>query len=271
MNITGKTRIVTILAHPSHHVQAPFIFNTLFPLLGMDMVYISHDIAPDAVRETVKSFIRWENLAGFNVTIPHKESVVEFLDVACPITSRIKVVNTVVRQKNGSLFGYNTDGFGALGALGEVEGENCLIIGAGGAARSIADALMHRGAQKIWIMNRSDESLQKFLALFSSDQVTPYDDRVLEEVDVLIQATPITDVIPFDLDLARLKKNVRILETVMQPTALAAAAREHNLRVIPGYAMLYHQTRRNFRLFTGSDLPSRHLEQAFRSVGFWPV
>ncbi|HDP26379.1 MAG TPA: shikimate dehydrogenase [Deltaproteobacteria bacterium] len=271
VHITGQTRIVTILAHPSHHVKAPAIYNSLFSQLDMDMAYISHDVAPEVLRETLRSFVGWENLAGFNVTVPHKESVVPFLDVACPITTRAGAVNTVVRQENGTLFGYNTDGLGALGALGKVVGEHCLVIGAGGVARSIVDALLHKGAAQIWIIARSTSSRNKILDAFPSERVAAFEDRVLGDVNILIQATPVSDVIPFSLDLGRLRKTVRILETVMQPTALSSAARSCSLSLIPGHAMLYHQTRKNFKLFTGRDLPSELLNKTFESVGLWPL
>jgi len=266
--ISGTTRVYTILAHPSTHVTAPSIYNHIFAAMGLDMVYISHDITPGTLDGTIRSFGGWKNLGGFNVTIPHKEGVANLTDSLCPVSSRIGAVNTVVRYDDGSLHGYNTDGLGAVKALGEIAGIVCLVIGAGGAARSIVDAVLESGARRMYIMNRSRESAQALCRLFSSSRVSLYEDDPLGVVDVVVQATPVADRIPLGLDLSRFSPGTRVLETIMRPTALSGEAARHNLRLIPGHAMLYHQTPRNFELLTGMELPKKHLDDAFASIGY---
>jgi shikimate dehydrogenase len=268
VKITGKTRIFTILAHPAIHVIAPIIYNHIFEEMSLDMAYIAHDVDPNAIQETLEAFQSWNNLGGFNVTIPHKESAAIFLKSMCPVSSRIKAVNTVVRRYDGSFYGYNTDGLGAQKALGSVKGAHCLVIGAGGAARSIVDALVVAGSNHISILNRSEASARALINLFPDEQLSLFDNADLESIDVVVQATPIADHIPFDLDLGRLPKNTRILETVMRPTALTENALEYGLEVIPGYAMLYHQTKKNFNLLTGMELPDMVLKSAFQAVGY---
>ena len=268
MNITGKTRIFTILAHPSTHVVAPAIYNHIFDKLRLDMVYIPHDVHPSAIAGTLLACRAWENLGGFNVTIPNKELVAEFLDKKCPVSSRVNAVNTVVRNEDGTLYGYNTDGIGAQKALGIVRAAHCLVIGAGGAARSIVDALLKAQAGRISIINRSKDKALALLDLFQTERVTIFDDETLEEIDVVIQATPVVETIPFDLDLKRLKKNTRVLETVMRPTLLSERASEYGMEVIPGHAMLFYQTKCNFSLLTGIDIPDTVLESSFQTVGY---
>jgi shikimate dehydrogenase len=114
--ITGRTRVFTILAHPSSNVMAPIIYNHIFRSMGLDMVYIAQDVLPEAVPAVVKSFSGWSNLGGFNVTVPYKETVATLVNSLCEVSSRIGVVNTVVRNEDGRLSGYNTDGFGAVKA-----------------------------------------------------------------------------------------------------------------------------------------------------------
>ncbi len=266
MKISGCTTVFTILAHPSQNVVAPLVFNRLFDELGLDMVYIAHDIPPRAIPATIAAFRQWDNLGGFNVTIPHKAAVRTFLDQVCPVTMRTGVVNTVVRTGNGSLAGYNTDGLGALGALGDVRGATCLMLGAGGAARAIIDALLQGGAESILLLNRSPQAAREVVA--STRGVHLFTPDRLEEVDLVIQATPLKDSIPFDLELTRLKKGVRVLETVMSPTALSRAVEHLGLELIPGHAMLYHQTRRNFELLTGRALAQEVVDKAFTPVGY---
>jgi shikimate dehydrogenase len=270
VTLSGKTQVFTILAHPSAYVVAPMIYNHIFSHMGLDMVYIAHDVIPESLPSMVKSFAGWQNLKGFNVTIPHKESIVSHLTGLCAISSRIGVVNTVVRHEDGSLFGYNTDGLGAIGALGDVSGATCLVIGAGGAGRSIADALVNNGARHISILNRSLANARKLRDILGNDKVSLYEGEPLEDVTIVVQATPVSHEIPFGLELGRLKRQTRILETVMRPTVLSEAASRLGLNLIPGHAMLYYQTRKNFELFAGLDLPRQYLDDAFIAAGYSP-
>ncbi len=268
MVITGSTKVYTILAHPSMHVTAPVIYNHIFNAMGLDMAYISHDILPGSLPETIRSFSGWCNLGGFNVTIPHKEAVAALVDSLCEVSSRIGVVNTVVRNEAGQLSGYNTDGAGAVAALGNVQDAICLMIGAGGAARAIVDALLHSGAKQVLIMNRSREGALRLCSLFAGSPVRIYEGEPLSEVGLVVQATPIADQIPLGLDLSGFAQGTRILETIVRPTALSEAAVHHKFEPIGGHAMLYHQTSRNFELLTGIELPKKHLDDAFAALGY---
>ena len=268
MLISGKTKVFTILAHPSSHVVAPMVYNHIFSSMGLDMVYIAHDVAPESVPDLIKSFSGWVNLGGFNVTIPHKESVAGHLTALCEVSTRIGVVNTVVRHEDGSLSGYNTDGFGAVRALGDVEGATCLMIGAGGAARSIVNSLIGEGAAKVLIMNRSANTAQSLCDIFGNSKADIYKGEPLQEFSIVVQATPVAHEIPFGLEVSRFKKDTRVLETIMRPTALSGKVMELGLELIPGYAMLYHQTWRNFHLLTGIELHEKQLDEAFASVGY---
>ena len=268
MVLSGRTKVFTILAHPASYVVAPVIYNHIFQAMGLDTVYIAHDVSPEGLKDAMKSFRSWHNLGGFNVTIPHKESVVAYLEILCDVCSRTGVVNTVVRRDDGNLLGYNTDGLGAVQALGDVRHAKCLVIGAGGAARSIVDALLRAGAENVLVMNRSREGALKLQDLFKGDRVRIYNGETLEDISVVVQATPVAHEIPLGLDAGRLKRHTRVLETVMRPTALSEKAVQLHLDLIPGHAMLYHQTRRNFELFTGIELPVERLNQAFATVGY---
>jgi len=268
--ISGHTKVFTIIAHPAAHVTAPAIFNRLFERLGLDMVYIAHDVAASAVGQTLQAYRAWENLGGFNVTIPHKEVTVEFLDTLCPITAHTGVVNTVVRQEDGTLFGYNTDGLGALHALGDVKDAHCLVIGAGGASRAIVDALIHGGAAKVYILNRSRLRAEQLIEQAPVGRAALFTDELLPEMDIVVQTTPVSQSIPFDLELSRLKKDARVFEIVMRDTAFAQEATRLRLKLIPGFAMLYHQTRRNFKLFTGLDISDDDVRDAFAQLGYRP-
>ncbi|MEN6473125.1 MAG: shikimate dehydrogenase [Syntrophaceae bacterium] len=268
--ISGRTKVFTIIAHPAAHVMAPRIYNRLFERLGLDMVYIAHAVPSAAVGQTMQVYRAWENLGGFNVTIPHKEITVEFLDTLCPITAHTGVVNTVVRQEDGTLLGYNTDGLGALHALGDVKDTRCLVLGAGGASRAIVDALIHGGSTKVYILNRSRLRAEQLIEQAPVDKAALFTEDLLPQMDIVIQATPMSEAIPFDLDLSLLKQDARLLEIVMRDTAFSRQAAQLGLKLIPGFAMLYHQTQRNFKLFTGLDITDDDVRDAFALLGYRP-
>ncbi len=251
MQISGTTGMLTILASPSAKVTAPLIYNPIFESLGLDLAYVAHDVAPASLSLTLESFRGWRNLVGFNVTIPHKEAAALAMDSLCPVSRRIRAVNTVVRDAEGRLHGYNTDGLGALKAIGGARGANVLVLGAGGAARAIIAALLDDGAQAIHIMNRSRSRVAELIELFDDERLQAWNAGDLGAIDILVQVTPLSESLPFDLALERLPGHCRVFESIMRPTALADRARELGLKLIPGFGMLYHQTAANFRLFTG--------------------
>lgn len=244
------------------------IFNRIFEALSLDMAYIAHDVPLKAVRVTLEAYRSWNNLGGFNVTIPHKESVGKLVERVIPPASDLGAVNTVVRGSGGDLTGYNTDGSGAIQAIGDVRGAGCLMIGAGGAARAIVDALLKAGARRVSILNRTREKAVSCMERFPGGKVDLFDPETLREMDVVVQATPIADHIPLDLDMGRFRKGTRVLETVMRDTALGREALQHGLTLIPGHLMLYHQTSENFRLLTGVEAPGELIGRAFREAGY---
>ncbi len=268
MIINGSTRIFTILAHPATKVTAPMVYSHIFAELGLNMAYVAHDVAPADLARTMESFRCWRNLDGFNVTIPHKEGAAKCVDTLCEISQATGVVNTVCRQADGSLHGYNTDGSGALRAIGSVRDCVCLVLGAGGAARAIIAAMLADGASEVLLLNRSRERACQVLEIIGDERLALYTEDRLEEIDVLVQSTPVADAIPFELELDRLQSECRIFEAIMHPTLLAAEAGKRKLELIPGHAMLYYQTGRNFELFTKRELPPEVLRRAFASVGY---
>lgn len=268
MGISGTTRIFTILAHPSTHVVAPTVFNFLFRELGLDMAYIAHDVAPGAIGQAIAAYRNWENLGGFNVTVPHKEAVARLVDIAHAPADAIGAVNTVVCSEGGSLAGYNTDGLGALRAIGGSAGAQCLVLGAGGAARAVTEGLIREGAAHVSILNRTAGKAEALMALFDREKTSLFSAERLPDMDIVVQATPVADEVPFGLDLARLKKGARVLETVMRETALSREALSLGLHLVPGQAMLLHQTRENFELMTGRTPPDTMVQNAFHSMGY---
>ncbi|KIL53402.1 shikimate dehydrogenase [Jeotgalibacillus alimentarius] len=150
---------LAVIGYPIHHSKSPFMHNTWLQECGLKGSYEAFEVSPDQLREQVVDFEK-ENFTGYNVTIPHKENIIQYLDEIDASAAELGAVNTVV-IRNGKSYGYNTDGHGFLKSLltkrtaQEVKSSDILIVGAGGAAKGIAGSLHSFGAEKISIANRT--------------------------------------------------------------------------------------------------------------------
>ncbi|MCA1596274.1 MAG: shikimate dehydrogenase [Chloroflexi bacterium] len=157
--ITGRTRIVGVIGHPVGHSLSPAMHNAAFQALGLDYCYVPFDVAPEAVTGALQG-IRALGLAGINVTIPHKPAVYREMDVLAPSARAVGAVNTV-EVHEGLLIGHNTDGEGFARSLEcagvPLTGQRVALIGAGGAARSVAAACVQRAAASMTILSRRPE------------------------------------------------------------------------------------------------------------------
>ena len=148
MHINGATALFGIIGNPVRHSLSPAMHNAGLAACGINGVYLPF---PAEDIQTAVTGIRGLGIIGSSVTIPHKESVMEYLDDIDPVAQRIGAVNTV-HQKNGKLTGSNTDWLGAMRALEEkteLTGEAVVLLGAGGSARAVGFGLLERGASVV--------------------------------------------------------------------------------------------------------------------------
>lgn len=159
-------KLFAVLGNPIGHSMSPVMHNDLFSLYNMNAVYLPFQVKEEELEEAVKG-LRALGAVGFNVTVPHKSTIMPFLDEIDELAASIGAVNTVVNQ-NGKLIGYNTDGLGFLKGLDEyvtkIEGHKILIIGAGGAARAIYFTLAKENPVQIDIANRTVEKAVELIA-----------------------------------------------------------------------------------------------------------
>lgn len=264
-NISSKTKVYSVIGHPVSQSFSPKIHNYLFEKYGIDAVYVSYDVDPDHVGEAING-IRHLGIMGTNVTIPHKIEVMKYLDEIDEKAKLFGAVNTI-KNVDGKLYGYNTDGTGLTKSLKDASGETMdgkkvLIIGAGGACRSIAIQLAIENAASIEIVNRSIEKAQSIVdtinehfdtkAIATSKVITQKD---IDDVDVLINTTPIgmgTDESPIDTSLVP-PKNMIIADAVYKPheTAFIKWGFKHDLKIAYGIQMLINQGVHSFSIWTG--------------------
>ncbi|WP_456426013.1 shikimate dehydrogenase [Desulfurobacterium sp.] len=266
LRITGKTDVYGIFGFPVKHSLSPLMQTAAFEALGIDAVYVPFEVNPDNLGGAV-SGLRAMNIKGINVTVPLKEKIVPFLDRIDEVAAFLGAVNTV-KNENGVLSGYNTDGDGFVDSLEEegvdVRGKTVLLIGAGGSGKAVAFALLKRGAGRVIIANRT---LDRAVAL--SEKLKSYGDveaisledveRVLSSADLIVNTTSVgmreTDPPLFDYEV--IPPSVVVVDIIYKPfkTELLKVAEGKGAKIINGLGMLVHQGARAFRIWTGKEPP----------------
>lgn len=162
MTIDGKTRTCGLIGNPVEHTLSPVIHNTLAERLGHNMVYVPFLVEEGRVAEAVKGAYAL-NLLGMNATVPYKSEVINSLKEIDPLAENIGAVNTLVRTEGGYK-GYNTDMEGLYRAMESegirINGEDIILLGAGGAARAVAYLCASKGAATVYMLNRTIDKAQ---------------------------------------------------------------------------------------------------------------
>lgn len=163
--ITGTTRVIVHLAYPSHHLRTPKHFNAYCAQTGLDAVLVPWQVAPENLSAAFDGLRRIESLAGVIVTIPHKTSVAGLCDSLSETAGFLGVANVARRLPDGRFHGEMFDGAGFVqGLMREghvIKGRKALLVGAGGAATGIAEALVRGGVSRLAIANRSAEKAEE--------------------------------------------------------------------------------------------------------------
>ncbi len=270
--ISGKTKVCGVIGDPIEHTMSPVMHNAAFKELGLDYLYVSFRVRKEELGKAVES-IRALNIRGLNVTTPHKVAIIPFLDELDPLVERIGAVNTIVND-DGVLTGYNTDATGFLQALldkgVEPEGNNTVILGAGGASRAISFILAERGAHLV-ILNRlleldwAEELAQRISQVFKKEvRALELNEKnlemMLEGADILINATSVgmsPDVDETPVPARLLKPALIVFDIVYNPiqTRLLKEAEAAGAQTIGGLDMLVWQGAIAFEKWTGRKAP----------------
>jgi shikimate dehydrogenase len=270
--INGATEPFGIIGNPVHHSLSPAMHNAAFAALGMNCVYIP--LLTSDLHKGVEG-VKALGFRGVSVTIPHKEEVVQFVDVLDPVAARIGAVNTLVignheDDADRAVYGYNTDWVGANRALQEkieLKGSRVLLLGAGGSARAIGYGLLEAGAG-IVLSNRTVAKGQDLAKQLGCD-FCPLDQMGGIQADVLVNTTsvgmtPAEDRTPVD---SRLLNNFSVvMDIVYAPltTRLLREAAIAGCEVIDGLSMLLYQGVAQFELWTGREAPVEIMREVLR-------
>ena len=244
--ITGSTRVAAVIGAPVRHSLSPALHNAAFEQLGLDWVYVAFHVQHGQAQHAIDA-MRALGLGGLSVTMPHKESIAHCVDVLDAASIALDSVNTVVAQADGTLMGCSTDGAGFIASLArsgvDVAGRSVCLLGAGGAARAIADALGRNGAAAVSVVNRTPATAETTAALAGSVGVVGTSDDV-REAHIVVNATSVgmgSDDLP--CDPALLHGGQVVADIVYHPrdTALLRAARAAGATTVDGLGMLVHQ------------------------------
>jgi shikimate dehydrogenase len=274
--ISGKTKIFGIFGYPVEHTFSPGMHNSAFKELGMDACYVPFAVSPGRLGDAVKAIVPL-GLCGLNVTVPHKENVLAYLDELSEEARLIGAVNTI-EVREGRLIGHNTDGRGFLRSLHkdagfDPRGKSILFIGSGGAARAVGFSLALAGTKKIMFRDvdarKAGALAQDIRNKTGADAASISEDLLAAsaaEADCLINATPLglkkTDPLPIGKDIVR--KNHLVCDLVYNPpeTALLKAAKARGAKRLSGLGMLLYQGVIAFEIWTSGKAPVPVMKKA---------
>lgn len=275
--ITGYTQLTGLLGSPVKHSISPMMHNTGFQALGLDFVYLCFDVNEETLEDAVKGF-RTLHVKGFNLTMPNKNKILEYLDELSPAARLIGAVNTV-ENREGKLIGHNTDGIGFMRAVREqdidVAGKCITLMGIGGAATAICTQAALDGAGRIYVFARMTskylprmKELIRRLKKETGCEILLCDnedkDRLkksLRESVLLVNATSV-GMAPDEEGCILpgkdyLHEGLAVGDIVYNPweTRLLRMAKEAECKGFNGYAMLLYQGAEAFRIWTGREMP----------------
>ena len=282
--VRGDTRVIGVFGHPVSHSLSPVMHNSALAALGLPYVYIPFAVTPDGLGTALRALAAL-GIVGVNLTIPHKVSALPFLDETTQEVRDVGAVNTV-HCVNGRLLGDNTDGFGFYEPLSELSaakmGSEAVVLGAGGAARSVAFQLARAGV-RLTLANRTPERgsrLIECLAEAGLDRCAagrhlalPLDDadgiaHALGAANLLVNTTRVGMVPdhsgPPPVSPRSLHKGLVVYDLIYNPieSTLLKEARARGCRTLNGVKMLVYQGAAAFQRWTGHWPPTEIMEAA---------
>ncbi len=273
MQVKATTKIYGIFGHPVSHSLSPLMHNSAFRALGLDCVYTAFDVHPDDIGRAADA-IRALGISGVNVTIPHKQAIIPYLDEVSPDARHTGAVNTI-KNDGGRLSGYNTDVGGFMRDAREElsispKGSSVLLLGAGGAARAVISAFGMNGAKRIAVANRTHDKARKlaeeFGSLFPGTEISAVDSgdagamtKELGLTDILVNSTSggMEGSSGLEINIEALGDGAAVYDLVYKPreTRLVKEAKLRGHKAVGGLGMLLYQGALSFEIWTGESAP----------------
>ena len=282
LKVNGYSKIYALLGCPVEHTASCAMHNAAFEALNINACYIALNVEKQALKEAVAS-LRALNIAGANITIPHKQACLRHLDEINACAKKIGAVNTI-KNKNGKLTGYNTDADGFIDSLKIEAGFNpknkiIFIMGAGGAARAAAFSLAKNNPRAIYIRDIKNGCASVLAAALKKNypgveiesiaaKNTKKERACLNTADMFVNATGVglKKKDPAVIDVSLLKADALVCDLIYNPQEpiLLKAAKKRGLKTLNGEGMLFYQGIRAFKIWTGKSPPVGLYKKALR-------
>lgn len=275
--IDGRTKLTGLIGWPVGHSLSPLMQNAAFSALKLNWSYLSLPVEPSRIAQAISGLAAL-GFCGVNVTIPHKQSVIPFLDELSPQAAKIGAVNTITVSQGKYIVGHNTDFQGLIDCFNhngfDVRNKSATVVGAGGAARATVYALIASEAKSITVLSRNPAQADKLARAFDKSRLYA---GVLNrqsivsctnESDLLVNATPVgmlgqvdESIWPKDVSIPA---QVTVLDLVYNPrkTRLLMQAMSAGAKAISGLDMLIFQGGASFSLWTGKKPPIKAMRRA---------
>lgn len=278
MNVLGHTKVLGVMGDPIAHSLSPVMHNAAIRALNIDYIYVPFHVKAANLREAIEG-VSAMGIAGVNLTIPHKESVIEYLDEISERSRRIRSINTIVNV-DGHLRGDTTDGAGfvrsATAAWGKLDGCRTLLLGAGGSAKAVAFALAEIGCEII-VANRTRERavevVEGLREVFKAGKfrVADLNGQALGEemphIDLLVNTTSVgmhPDIDSIAAPAELLHPRLLVYDLVYNParTQMIVEAESRGAKAMNGLKMLVYQGALSFEMWTGLEADVKVMEEA---------
>ena len=276
-----NTKIIGLIGHPIKHSYSPIIHNITIELKKLDYIYLPFDVPAASLKSALKGMIAFD-IKGFNVTIPHKENILQHMHTISEEASIIGSVNTIVNEQ-GKLSGYNTDVNGILETLlpykNEISGNEVSLVGAGGASRAVIYSLVrYFKPSKINLINRTEERAEtlknyfvdkmKYDSFDTMELFPPNLVNVFKNSKLIINASAVGMFPDSEDTITELNESFQkdqiVFDLVYNPTQtklLKMAACEGAI-TLDGIKMLVYQAARSFELWTGEKMPVEQIKKS---------
>ena len=281
--ITSKTSFLALIGNPVSHSLSPIMQNAAIQYLGLDLIYIAIPCKDEDLEIVVHS-LKKMNCKGLNITIPFKQKVFNYCSEISPVAKKVKAINTLKLQDNEYWSGTNTDVFGFIYPLKKLNliQKNAIILGSGGAARSVIQGLIDLKLSKITIISRNKNSLNELINNFKNEikiegmlNTNTEIDKLIQEIDLIVNTTPVgmskteTDnLLPFGQNFWKNINSKTIIYDLIynpSPTPFLKFCDKKGCMTIDGTQMLIAQGAKSLSFWTnGSEIPYEVMHDALK-------
>ena len=281
--ITSKTSFLALIGNPVSHSLSPIMQNAAIKYLGLDLIYIAIPCKNEDLEKVVNS-LKKMNCKGLNITIPFKQKVFDYCNEISPVAKKVKAINTLKLKDNKDWIGTNTDIDGFIYPLNKLNlmKKSSIVLGSGGAARSVIQGLINLKLSKITIISRNQNSLNSLITNFENDikiegllNTDIKIDNLIQETDLIVNTTPVgmskttsDDELPFGQSFwDNINSNTIVYDLIYNPspTPFLKFCDKKGCMTIDGKQMLIAQGAKSLSFWTnGLEVPFEVMNDAIK-------